>query len=139
MRVRGGVESGVGACDFHGRRFSGAPICLLNARPANETIVVEAVRLTNLVETDRITESFVPGLVPFEKTRLAGFVAGEEVLVLEAPSQARLLEKAFGPGATVSLSDLAPLIAQFLPGSRRQEPPQDPAGIAQRDAIPRGR
>ena len=103
------------ALRFSRSPFFGAAICLLNARPANETIVVEAARLTNLVETERITESFVPGLVPFEKTRLAGFISGEEVLVLEAPSQARLLEKAFGPGTAISVSDLAPLVAQFLP------------------------
>jgi len=96
--------------------FYGASICLLNARPANETVVVEAVRLSNLVETARVTESFVPGLVPFEKTRLASFVGGDEALVLEAPSQAKLLERAFPDGARVSLSDLAPPVAQFLPG-----------------------
>ncbi len=104
------------ALRFSRSPFFGASICLLNARPANETIVVEAVRLQNLAETARITESFVPGLVPFEKTRLARFLAGEEVLVMEAQSQARLLEKAFGPDASPSLSDISPLIAQFLPG-----------------------
>ena len=104
------------ALRFSRSPFFGATICLLNARPANETIVVEAARLTNLVETERITESFVPGLVQFEKSRLAGFVSGEEVLVLEAPSQARLLERAFGSGAAISISDLSPLVAQFLPG-----------------------
>ena len=103
------------ALRFSRSPFFGASICLLNARPANETIVVEAARLTNLVETDRITESFVPGLVSFERSRLAEFVSGEEVLVLEAPSQARLLARAFGPGAAISISDLAPLISQFLP------------------------
>ncbi|MGA2642023.1 MAG: single-stranded-DNA-specific exonuclease RecJ [Spirochaetia bacterium] len=104
------------ALRFSRSPFFGVSICLLNARPANETIVVEAVRLTNLVETERITESFVPGLVPFERSRLAGFVSGEEVLVLEAPSQMRLLVRAFGPGAAISVSDLAPLVSQFLPG-----------------------
>jgi single-stranded-DNA-specific exonuclease len=104
------------ALRFSRSPFFGASICLLNARPANETIVVEAVRLINLVETDRITESFVPGIVPFEKSRLAGFISGDEVLVLDAPSQARLLERALGAGASISMSDLSPLITQFLPG-----------------------
>jgi len=96
--------------------FFGASLCLLNARPANETVIVEAVRVTNLVETARITETFVPGLVPFEKTRLAGFIRGEELLVMDAPSQARLLSRAFTSPPDVALSDLAPLVAQFLPG-----------------------
>jgi single-stranded-DNA-specific exonuclease len=96
--------------------FFGVSLCLLNARPANETVVVEAVRLSNLVETQRITETFVPGLVPFEKTRLAAFTAGDEVLVLDAPSQARLLSRAFAAAVDLPLSDMAPLVAQFLPG-----------------------
>ena len=95
--------------------FFGASLCLLNARPANETVVVEAARLTNLVETARITESFVPGLGPFEKTRLAGFIRGDEVLVLDAAAQARHLAQAFG-AVDLQLSDLAPLLGQFLPG-----------------------
>ncbi|HET6451449.1 MAG TPA: single-stranded-DNA-specific exonuclease RecJ [Spirochaetia bacterium] len=104
------------ALRFARSAFYGAPLCLLNARPANETIVVEAVRLCNLAQTGRITESFVPGLVPFEKTRLAAFLGAEEALVLDAPAQARLLEQAFGPGVGIGLSDIAPLISQFLPG-----------------------
>jgi single-stranded-DNA-specific exonuclease len=103
------------ALRFSRSAFFGADVCLLSARPANETIVVEALRMTNLVETERLMESFVPGLVPFEKTRLAPFISQDEVLVLEASVQARFLEKAFGAGLSISLSDLAPLVQQFLP------------------------
>ena len=103
------------ALRFSRSPFFGMSVCLLNVRPANETLVVEAVRLTNLVETDRITESIVPGMVGYQKTRLAPFIADDEVLVIDAPVQARLLERAFGPDIHVSLSDLLPLISQFLP------------------------
>jgi single-stranded-DNA-specific exonuclease len=103
------------ALRFSRSAFYGASLCLLNARPANETLVVEALRLTNLAETDRIVENFVPGLVSFEKTRLAGFIGGEEALVVDAPAQARLLEKTFGPEMSLSLSDISPLVTQFLP------------------------
>jgi single-stranded-DNA-specific exonuclease len=102
------------ALRFSRTPFFGVPVCLLNARPANETLIVEAVRLTNLVETDRIMENIVPGLVAFEKTRLAGFIGQDEVLVMDAPTQSRLLARAFG-SVPASLSDLSPLIAQFLP------------------------
>jgi single-stranded-DNA-specific exonuclease len=105
------------ALRFSRSPFFGASLCLLNARPANDTVVVEAVRMTNLVQTARITESFVPGLVPFEKTRLAAFMGSDEALVLDAPAQARILARAFGPEAVPALSDLAPLAAQFLPAA----------------------
>jgi single-stranded-DNA-specific exonuclease len=103
------------ALRFSRSPFFGAEVCLLNARPANETIVVEALRMTNLVETGRVQESVVPGLVPFERTRLASFTAAEEVLVLDAPGQARLLERAFPGGLSLPLSDIGPLVSQFLP------------------------
>ena len=105
------------ALHFSRSPFYGVPVCLLNARPANETLVVEAVQLTNLVETGRVMETFGPGLVAFEKTRLAAFVAQGEILVMDGPSQARLLMKAFGPEVSLSLSDLSPLVTQFLPQS----------------------
>ena len=73
------------ALRFSRSPFFGASLCLLNARPANETLVVEVVRVVNLVETGRITEVFVPGLVAWEKTRLAAFLAGDEALVIDAP------------------------------------------------------
>jgi single-stranded-DNA-specific exonuclease len=107
------------ALRFSQTPFFDAPFYLLNAHPANETCIVEAVRLVNLVETGRITENFVPGLVSFEKTRLAAFLStdgnGSEVLVYDASTQARLLEKTFGGGIALSLSDLSPLVRELLP------------------------
>ena len=120
------------ALRFSRSPFFGAPICLLNARPANETIVVEAVRLTNLVETERITESFVPGLVAFEKTRLAGFISGEEVAGHGGPGAGA----AAGEGIRTGDGHFAfrPCTAgrPVPPRPCRQEPPQDPAVLAKR-------
>ncbi len=99
--------------------FFEVPFCLLSARPANETVIVEAVRLVNMVETGRIQESIVPGLVPLEKTRLARFLeesGAGEILVLDAAYQSRMLQKAFGRDCALPLSDLSPLINEFLPG-----------------------
>jgi single-stranded-DNA-specific exonuclease len=108
------------ALRFSRTAFFDVPICLLNARPANETLVVEAVRLVNLVETERIAENIVPGMVSLEKTRLASFLAAPEgsgeVLAYDAAAQARLLKQVFGAEVEVALSDLAPLVRQFLPG-----------------------
>ena len=83
----------------------------------NETIVVDAVRLTNLVEVERINESFVPGLGYSSKRHgLPHSSARTRHSSSDAPGQARLLSRAFGPSVPVSFSDLTPLITQFLPG-----------------------
>jgi len=94
--------------------FFGAPVCLLAARPANGAIAVDAVRLVNLVETGRAMEMVVPGMVPLERTRIAGLAAGAQVLVLDAPAQARLLAQAF-PEASLEIEDIGPLVRQLLP------------------------
>lgn len=98
--------------------FFGTPFTLLNARPANETVMVEAIRVVNLVVVDRISENVVPGMVPLEKTRLSRFLAvgGGELLALDVPTQARLLQLAFGDEVALPLSDLSPLVSQYLPG-----------------------
>ena len=51
-------------------------ICLLNVRPVNDAIAVEAIHTVNLVETARITETIIPGMVPFSDTRLGRFLSG---------------------------------------------------------------
>lgn len=94
--------------------FFGMPVCLIAARPANGAVAVDAVRLVNLVETGRAMEMVVPGMVPLERTRLAPLAAGSQVLVLDAPVQARLLAQAF-PEAALEIEDLGPLVRQFLP------------------------
>jgi single-stranded-DNA-specific exonuclease len=94
--------------------FFGMPVCLLAARPANGAVAVDAVRLVNLVETGRAMEMLVPGMVRLGATRIAPLLAGAEVLVLDAPAQARLLARAF-PEASLEIEDLGPLVREFLP------------------------
>jgi single-stranded-DNA-specific exonuclease len=107
------------ALRFSRSPFFDEPVCLLNARPANQTVVVEAVSLVNLVETGRVAESIVPGLVPYSKTRLASFIArcagSGEALVYEAVEQAALLTRAFGGDVSLSIQDISPLVGEFLP------------------------
>ena len=125
------------ALRFSRSPFFGASVCLLNARPANETLVVEAVRLTNLVETDRITESFVPGLVPFEKTRLAAFVAEDEVARAGRARRRRgCSTRRSARTSPCPLSDLASAdLASSCPALAGQEPAEDPAGVPEPAVI----
>ena len=94
------------------------PVVLLNARPGNETVILEAVRLINLVEVDRVSENLVPGVGNIEQTRLFSFLQGNAILVYDETTQAKLLRKAFGPGVDVHVLDIAPEIHSFFPALR---------------------
>ncbi|MGA2548431.1 MAG: single-stranded-DNA-specific exonuclease RecJ [Rectinemataceae bacterium] len=95
-------------------------IALLNVRPVNEAYAVEAVRLSNLVETGRIRETIVPGMVDLGRTRLVPFLQGRQIFVWDGELQRRLLEKALGKGAEVLFYDLAPDAAEYIPQTRGQ-------------------
>ena len=95
-------------------------VALLNVRPANDSYIIEAVRLSNLAETGRIRETIVPGMVDLERTRLVPFLQGRQIFVWDGDIQRRLLEKALGKGAEVYFYDLAPDAGAFIPQAKGQ-------------------
>jgi len=95
-------------------------VALLNVRPVNEAYQIEAVRLSNLVETGRISETIVPGMVDLERTRLVPFLSDRQIFVWDGALQKRLLEKALGKGAEVLFYDLQPDAAEYIPQTKGQ-------------------
>ncbi|HRZ90523.1 MAG TPA: DHHA1 domain-containing protein, partial [Spirochaetia bacterium] len=93
-------------------------VALLNVRPANDAYTLEAVRLTNLVETGRISETIVPGMVELEKTRLVPFLKDRQIFVWDGDLQKKLLAKAFGRAADVQVYDIAEDIGDLIPAVR---------------------
>ncbi len=86
--------------------------------PPRDSYLVEAVRLTNLVETARIRETIVPGMIDFSSTRLLPFLQGRQILVWDADLQKRLFGKAFGPGVELECGDARDEIGQVIPQTR---------------------
>lgn len=105
----------VWALRFAQTRYYNHPVCLLTVKPGNDSYMVEAALLINLVEIDRITETLVPGMVEIENTRLVSFLRDKEIIVHEAPSVTRMLQQVFGAGAEINLSDLAPESGRISP------------------------
>lgn len=93
-------------------------ICLLNVRPANEAWVIEAVKIVNMAEVDRISESVIPGMVKISNTRLLPFLEGQQIMVWDAPLQKRQLEKIFGKNVEFNFMDIAPEITREIPAVR---------------------
>jgi single-stranded-DNA-specific exonuclease len=90
-------------------------VALLNVRPLNDAYLIEAVRLSNLVEVGRISETIVPGMIDLEQTRLIPFLQDRQIMVWDGDVQKRLLTKALGRGAEVNFYDVQPEVARLIP------------------------
>lgn len=98
------------ALNFAMTDFYKQEIVLLNIRPGNDTYILDAVRVINLIEIERITENIVPGLVRIEQTRLGAFLVGKHIFVYEKDVQLAMLRKVFGADADIHLYDLAEVL-----------------------------
>jgi single-stranded-DNA-specific exonuclease len=104
----------VWALRFAGTDLYNQPLTLLNVRPGNDTLILEAALTQNLVIMDSITENLVPGLMRSMESRLAKFFNGR-IFVYGAKAQEEMLRKAF-PRADIGLIDIEPEIAKAFPG-----------------------
>ena len=108
------------ALTFAQTDFYNQPVCLLNVRPGNETLILEAVKLENLVEVDRLIENVVPGMVDLDRTRIVPFLQGQQILVYDAPSQEAMLRRIFGPNVEIGLLDIAPEVWKLFPALKER-------------------
>lgn len=88
--------------------------CLLNIRPGNESFILEAVKMKNLVVEDRITETLIPGMLNLEESRLLDFLQ-LQIIVYDAEPQKKMLHKIFGSNTDIHLIDSAPEIWNVFP------------------------
>lgn len=100
---------------FSRTQFYNQTFCLINAHPGNDSVIIEAVKIMNMVEIDRITENVVPGIVTIDQTRFYPFIEGQELLVYEQDLQNKLLRTAFGKGVDIHVSDLSEEIHKYFP------------------------
>ncbi|MCK5674728.1 MAG: DHH family phosphoesterase, partial [Spirochaetales bacterium] len=111
----GVVSKVVWALSFSTNELYKSEIVLLNIRPGNETFIIDAVRIENMVEIERISENIVPGLVRIEKTRLGEFLYNRQILVYDETLQTNMLKKVFGESTEFELLDIAPKIWEDFP------------------------
>jgi len=111
----GVVSKLVWALYFSNSSFYGSSVSLVNVKPANDSYIVEAVKMHNLVRTDKMIENIVPGITNYEKTRLDDFLKGDDILVLNTDEQLRTFKRIFGEDFDIELNDLQPYIDELLP------------------------
>ncbi len=90
------------------------PICLMNVRPGNETFVIEAVKVENCIEIDRMIENIVPGFDP-EQTRLFSFLANQEIYIYDETLQKKMLNRIFNDSIEFHYIDIAPEMWKVFP------------------------
>lgn len=90
-------------------------ICLLNVRPVNDAYTIEAIKLRNMTEKNRISETIIPGEISISQTRLLPFLQGQQIFVWDATLQKKQLERIFGNGIEFNMMDLRPEISKHIP------------------------
>ncbi|MCQ2604577.1 MAG: single-stranded-DNA-specific exonuclease RecJ [Spirochaetia bacterium] len=112
----GVVAKMIWALEFSRTDFYRKNITLLNIKPGNSnSIIFEAVKLYNLVEVSRITETFVPGVLKnIDSSRLINYFSGSAIITFGARNQKRLFSEIFS-GIDLQTWDLAPEIYSLFP------------------------
>ncbi|MCH3908126.1 MAG: single-stranded-DNA-specific exonuclease RecJ [Sphaerochaeta sp.] len=89
---------------------------LLHAQPGNGTVLIQAVRLENLMEIDRVREEINPGVVDLASSKAIQFLTGNvPVLVLDSQMETNQLREAFGKKVEISLVDMRGEMEKALP------------------------
>lgn len=87
-----------------------------NTTPGQETIIIEAVRVKNLIAEDRVIEEVVPGVLEIHQSRMLRFLDAQvPILALDIDVEAELLARAFGPAVDIHMGELRSQFERVLP------------------------
>jgi len=90
-------------------------ICLLNTRPVNDAWIIEIAKIRNMIVTDTLIETIIPGMVSINETRLPRFLESQQILVWDGALQKQTFAKLFGKSVEVGMLDIAPDIGKAIP------------------------
>lgn len=90
-------------------------ICLLNVHPINDAYVIECLKIENMIIKDKLSETFVPGVMPLHQTKLVDFLKGQQIFVWDENLQKKMLVKIFGQNVEINMLDVRPEIATIIP------------------------
>lgn len=95
------------ALDFARTPLYGEEQCLVNVRPGNDSLVFEAIKLRNLVEIARLSETIVSSNPQVLYNRVVPFIQGSPLFVYDKKVQMPLLRQLFGNSTDIFVTDLA--------------------------------
>lgn len=94
----------------------GEEFILAHAQPGNETVIIQAMRIQNLLVIDQVIEEINPGLISLEQSKAFAFLSsGLPIFVLDEATERAQLKEAFGKQVDIHLFDLRPNFEKVLP------------------------
>jgi single-stranded-DNA-specific exonuclease len=104
------------ALRFASSQYFNEDYILLHAQPGNDSIIVQAMKVRNLVVVDRIIEIINPGIMSPQQSKLIDFLnCGVPIIVLDEEVERRQLSKAFNSQFEIYLQDLRPALNKSFP------------------------
>nr|WP_321298720.1 single-stranded-DNA-specific exonuclease RecJ [uncultured Sphaerochaeta sp.] len=112
----GVVAKVIWALRFSHTDFYREECILLHAQPGKDTVIIQAMRIQNLLVIDRVIEEINPGLIKSSQSKVLQFLdCGLPILVLDAPSELAQLRHAFGKQVDIHLMDMRPQMEAVMP------------------------
>ncbi len=105
----------VSALRFSLSRWYKQEVTLLDAWADGTEIVIDCVKLRNLIPLSKIQERVPAGSVSVSETRLPSYLRGQMILGWDAQKVLGLLHQAFGSGAEFNIADMQEEIGRAIP------------------------
>lgn len=103
------------ALRFSKSKWYKTDVTLLNTRTENNSIIIECIKVRNLVPIGRLTETIIPGEKTISETLLPKYLQGQLILCWNAKETSILLKQAFGSAAEFNLYGMNEEISNFFP------------------------
>ena len=112
----GVVAKVIWALRFSQTDFYREECILLHAQPGHDTIIIQAMRIQNLLVIDRVIEEINPGLLPPSQSKVLAFLScGLPILVLDAQAELVQLKQAFTKKIDIHLVDMRSQMEAVMP------------------------
>lgn len=112
----GVVAKVIWALRFSQTDFYREECLLLHAQPGHDTIIIQAMRIQNLLVIDRVIEEVNPGLISVSQSKVLSFLScGLPILVLDAQAELVQLKQAFGKKVDMHLVEMRPQMEAVMP------------------------
>lgn len=104
------------ALRFANSEYFNEDYILLHSQPGNDSVIIQAMKIRNLVVLDRMIEIINPGLTSPQQSKIIDFInCGIPIIVLDEEVEKKQLSKAFNSKVDIYLQDIRPALNKTFP------------------------